>query len=145
MPDDPLAGPGETPDAAVPAGTDTPAAPQDGWEEAARSLLGSRIARLPQPMQELAKSLPGGTAPGALVKFVEQAEAAAAALASGPPVPKSTDARRTGHGDAGRADEQLWNELMQDGRRALELRRRRPDLYDALRQRFGGRPRTRKD
>ncbi len=122
------------------------------WEAAARSLLDARVSKLPEPFRELVRSYPPGTAPEQLIRFVEQAEKAASTGPPQPapapdvpspepraPEPRQTDTRRAPSADSARADEHLWTELMKDGRRALELKRRRPDLYDALRRRFGGR------
>ncbi len=119
-----------------------PEQPAGPWEVAARRLIEARVARLPDTFRELVKTLPADAPPEVLMNFLDQVEKAAS---TGPPPLPAPDPRRSPP-ETTRGDERLWDELMRDGRRALDLKRRRPDLYESLRRRFSGRsPRSRKD
>jgi len=172
MPDDLSENASPPPPAPPPPAEDTP--PPDPWEIAARTMIRSRAEKLPPAFRDLLAAFPGSAGPDALVKFLEQAEAAvegARERNSQPPSPlpanreggtrpspdprergwgegsepKPTDARRKSAGEPDSGDSRLWAELMNDGRKALDLKRRRPDLYESLRRRHAGRRPTRKD
>ncbi len=178
MPDNP-GDPGDIPPERVPEPAPSGAPPPENpWEVAARTMIRSRAEKLPPAFQDLLAAFPGSAGPDALIRFLEQAEAAAegartrtaenglapplspppaapplAALPPSPatpatpgPAPKATDSRRRAEGPPEGADGRLWAELMNDGRKALDLKRRRPDLYESLRRRHAGRsPSNRKD